>query len=393
MRRNSVIIIPSLNPDEKLIHYIDSLIKSGFEKIILVDDGSSEAGQKVLCEAGSMLECELLVHTVNMGKGRALKNAFNIYCQKYAQDYLGVITVDSDGQHMIQDVIKLDEAFGKYQDTLILGVRDFDEPSVPFKSRLGNKMTRHILKVFIGCANMAGAEYENRQNETACKGRHRHLAGISDTQTGLRAIPNKCIPNYLALSGERFEYETNILIEALRRRTKIHEIKIQTVYVNNNRETHFRPLADSAAIYGLIFTGFFRYIAASMSAFFVDYSVYCVLVSLLCRLPPASKIWIAAVCARMLSSLYNYIVNKTAVFKNTDKQNKTLAKYYMLCVMQTGCSAFFTWMLCSQTGISETAAKLVVDTMLFCISFQIQKNWVFKEKLCPQKEGVKGESV
>lgn len=364
MARNSVLVIPSLNPDANLVSYVKKLIRNGFEKIILVDDGSSPQCKGVFDDVRCLPECDLLVHTVNMGKGRSLKDAFNFYCQEYSDDFCGVITVDSDGQHALEDVIRLDAALEESPDTLILGVRDFDDPSVPFKSRFGNKLTKQVMKLLIGRAEKKEAGQEK---------------AISDTQTGMRAIPNPFLASYLTLEGERFEYETNMLMEALHSHTPIQEIGIQTVYINDNSETHFRPLADSFAIYKLIFSTFFKYMLASLSAFLIDYSVYSLLIVLLGFLPMAPKIWIAAVAARVLSSFYNYTVNMAVVFRNSKGRTKTFLKYYALCILQLSCSAMSAWLMCRSTGISELTAKLFVDSFLFLFSFWLQKNWVFRE--------------
>jgi len=368
MYRNSVLIIPSLDPDERLVRYVRKLIASGFSRIILVDDGSSPQSQPVFQALRTMPECDLLVHTVNMGKGRSLKDALNYYCQKYAKGYLGVITADADGQHTPEDVIRLDEALLKYPKALILGARDFDDPSVPWKSRFGNKMTRQVMRFLIGSV---------RQEEPA-----RHAKAISDTQTGLRAIPNKLIAGYLTLPGERFEYETNMLIEALHVHTPVKEITIRTVYIDENKQTHFRPLADSYAIYRQIFSTFLKYVLASLSSFLIDSGMYSLLIVMLGFLPLAPKIWIAAAAARILSSLYNYAVNKTAVFRARGGRKSTLEKYYTLCILQLCCSAQLVWVLCSRTGFSEIPVKIVVDMLLFFVSFYVQKNWVFREKKC-----------
>ena len=155
----------------------------------------------------------------------------------------------------------------------------------------------------------------------------RHTKTISDTQTGLRAIPNGLLADYLTLPGERFEYETNMLIEALHEKTPLKEIPIQTVYVDDNRETHFRPVADSAAIYGQIFANFLKYTLASLSSFLLDYGIYSLLILLTAFLPIGPKIWLAAASARILSSLYNYTVNKNVVFKSNIRQKNALEKY------------------------------------------------------------------
>ncbi len=149
MLRNSVLIIPSLNPGMDLVSYVTSLVSNGFQKIILVDDGSTDAHKSVFKTLRKFPECEILVHAVNLGKGRALKDAFNYYLNHFSAEYKGVITADSDGQHTVEDVLKLDYLLGQYPDSLILGTRDFSLSSVPLKSRFGNKLTRGIMKFLI----------------------------------------------------------------------------------------------------------------------------------------------------------------------------------------------------------------------------------------------------
>lgn len=365
MSRNSVLIIPSLNPDEHLITYVKELAANGFSDMILVDDGSSPGSQAVFETLRAMPECDLFVHTVNMGKGRSLKDAFNYYCQKYAGRYHGVITADSDGQHTVADIIRLDDALLESPEALILGVRDFDHPSVPFKSRFGNKITKYVLGLFIGRMRQSGGQ--------------RRIV-ISDTQTGLRAIPNALITDYLTLAGERFEYETNMLIEAQHMQTPVKEVQIQTVYINDNSETHFRPLADSFAIYRLIFSAFLKYTFSSLTAFLIDYSLYAMFVYFLGFLALGPKIFLASAAARAVSSLYNYTVNRSLVFSGGGGHKKTLGKYYTLCILQLCCSALLVWTICRYLYLSEVTVKLFVDMFLFVISYYLQKNWVFREK-------------
>lgn len=352
MKRNSVLIIPSLNPDEKLIDYVDALLSEGFERIILVDDGSRE-DLKPIFTTLERRGCDLLVHARNMGKGRALKDALNHYLNRYANECLGVITADSDGQHLVKDVIRLDDAMGEGGDALLLGVRDFDDPSVPFKSRNGNKITRAVMKLLIG-------------------------GSISDTQTGLRGIPNRLCYEYLTLEGERFEYETTMLIETLKKEIPIREIVIDTVYINDNRETHFNPIRDSIAIYRLILSTFMKYAFSSIASFLVDYGLFCLLVALLAGVPQARRIWIGTVVARVLSSLFNYAVNRSVVFKSEGSVRRTMMRYYGLVVAQMCCSAALVLLATKALGWPETGVKPIVDVLLFLVSFQIQRRFVFK---------------
>ena len=203
---------------------------------------------------------------------------------------------------------------------------------------------------------------------------------ITDTQTGLRGIPNPLIFKYLTIYGERFEYETTMLIETLRMRVPITEIPIQTVYINNNQETHFRPIQDSIAIYRLIFSSFFRYTLSSVSSFLIDYLLFCLFTAFFSQWELGGRIWISTILSRGISSFYNYNINRHAVFQKTGHSSRTLIRYYALCVLQLCCSSLFTLSVCRLTNIHEVIVKPLIDGILFLFSFQIQRIWVFGGK-------------
>lgn len=350
--RHSAVIIPAYNPDWKLVDYIRSLISYGFQMIIVVNDGSKADCDSIFDQISSFPECVLLAHAINLGKGRALKSAFNYYLVNYASKYNGVITVDSDGQHTADDVAKVEEVMDAEQEALILGTRNFDDESVPWKSRFGNKVTKNTVKLIWG-------------------------GQIHDTQTGLRGIPNCILPTYLALAGERFEFEMNMLIEALKSHMSICELPIQTVYINGNEETHFRPIADSLAIYMAILGNFVKYTLSSLASFLIDYVLFCLIDHVCGSFSFGSRIWISSIGARIGSSAFNYCTNKRLVFASDARG--TLAKYYSLCVIQLLCSALIVWILCGTFSVSEVIVKPIVDGLLFLISYRVQQRWVFGE--------------
>lgn len=359
-KRNCVIIIPSLNPEEGLIDYVKELKNSGFDKILLVDDGSRNESKFIFATLKTEYGCDLITHDVNRGKGKALKDAFAYYHNenlsgKYS-DCIGVITADSDGQHTVPDVLKLAEALQNCSDSLILGVRDFDDESVPPKSETGNKISRVMLRLFVG-------------------------GDVTDTQTGLRAVPNSLIERFSLLPGERFEYETKMLIDCIKSKINIKEIPIRTVYIDGNKETHYRPIADSISIFKVIAGTFFKYILSSLSSFLLDYGLFCLILFVAGLFIDNAKekvaIWIATVIARICSSLFNYFVNKTLVF-DSQKGMKTLVYYYILVVVQMAASAALVSLTTSCLPIPAQLSKLIVDTLLFLLSYQIQKRLIFK---------------
>lgn len=354
--RHSVILIPSLSPDEKLLPYVEELIGQGFTHIIIVNDGSTKEYDPVFSRLESM-GCIVLKHAVNYGKGRALKNGFNEFLNRFGEDeeICGIITADSDGQHLVKDVVRMDqklEEAGRNKEQLLLGVRNFNQANVPPKSKFGNKVTCFFFRLLYGLK-------------------------ISDTQTGLRGITAGCVKNFLALKGERFEYETSMLIAAVRNQIPVEELMIETVYLENNSGTHFRPLQDSVIIYSILLGEFLKYILSSLSASVIDIVLFSILAA---WIPGLKGIWIATVLARIFSSFYNYSMNRKVVFTSSSGMKDSLWRYYVLCAVQGACSAGLVSGFVSLLHVSKTACKIVVDTILFFISYQIQRRFVFADQ-------------
>ena len=199
---------------------------------------------------------------------------------------------------------------------------------------------------------------------------------ISDTQTGLRAIPIDLIPIFLSTKGERFEYEMNMLIDCKQHHIEFKEVPIQTIYFEKNTSSHFNPILDSVRIYMV----FLKFIASSFSSFLIDIILFIALTFLLKGAIPRSYILVATILARIISSAFNYLNNKRYVFKSLWKSRFTLPKYYVLAVVQMLCSAFLVGTLHGTLPLwHESVLKIFVDTILFLLSFKVQQNWVFKD--------------
>lgn len=352
MNNNCVILIPALDPPEIFLSYIDELIQVGFKDILVVDDGSHQ--KKIFEKIGSLPQVTVLTHPENYGKGRALRTGLAYYKDHYSYDeYCGVITADSDGQHLVDDVLKISKSLAKREDKMILGVRDFNQSNVPSKSRIGNKLTSLGFRVLIGLS-------------------------VSDTQTGLREIPNPLIDLSLSIPGDRFQYETAVLIET-GKVSGFEEIKIQTVYYDENKGTHFNPVKDSIQIFNLLLGTFFRYIFVSLSSFVVDILLFALGTKLL--FPALSvRIPLSTAFARIISGAYNYAMNRKIVFKSDRSVVSSGFSYLMLCIIQCAVSAGLVTAICYLLPLDEVPVKAVVDTCLFFVNYKIQKNYIFKNK-------------
>ncbi len=345
------IVLPSLNPDEKLNMVVEGLLKEGFKDIVIVNDGSDEAHMEPFRQAAVHKEVTLLNHEVNKGKGRALKTAFS-YIIENRKDTMGVVTVDGDNQHTSHDIKACAEKMLNNAGKVVLGCRDFSGKDVPFKSKFGNISTSLVFRLFCGIK-------------------------ISDTQTGLRAIPYEYLSLMCETQGERFEYETEMLFAFKKNNIEFLEQKIETVYIEDNASTHFNPIKDSIKIYRIIF----KFVLSSGTSFLIDYGIFTLLVFLLTNMERGIRLLIATFVARAISSICNYTMNRKAVFKSEAPLKQSLVRYYMLCVVQACASYGLVYLLSHAFGAGsflEAVLKLVVDIFLFMISFRIQKNWVFK---------------
>lgn len=133
-RTDITVVLPSLNPDEKFSGVVQGLVDAGFRDIVIVNDGSTGDHLERFVQAEALPGVVVLHHEVNKGKGRALKTAFE-YVVNHRPDSQGVVTIDGDGQHLLQDIIACSDAMLEYGDQVIMGCRDFNAEGIPARSR------------------------------------------------------------------------------------------------------------------------------------------------------------------------------------------------------------------------------------------------------------------
>ena len=353
----AVILIPSLEPDERLPAYIRKLKEGGFAHIVVIDDGSSEAYQPIFDEVDAVEDTVVLHHEVNKGKGVALKTGYK-WIMENLPDITGVITADADGQHTVPDCLHLAEQLEKGEKALYLGSRDFNLDNVPPKSKSGNKITSALFKLMYG-------QY------------------LPDTQTGLRAFRKEELPFMAEVDGERYEYEMKVLIACSRARIPMIPITIETIYENANEGTHFHPIRDSWRIYKVILGSFFKFMSVSLLCFVIDQILALILRKWI--LPPVGfargsmlNLQVSGWGARLVSSVVNFVLNKNLVFRMKGNAGKPALKYAVLCIAIITVSNAGVWVL-GQIGMADWLAKILMDTMLYFVSYRVQERWVFKE--------------
>ncbi|MGK7378947.1 GtrA family protein [Planococcus sp. 1R117A] len=343
------VIIPAYKPDTKCGSLIKEILAAGFQKIIVIDDGSGPEYAGFFETLSPIPEVTVLRHAVNQGKGRALKTSFH-YILNHQLSYDAVITVDADGQHLVSDMVKIARKLAELPGHVVLGARDFSQKHVPFRSRFGNRFTRLLFRLATG-------------------------AVITDTQTGLRGIPVQHLTPLLSVAGERFEYEMNMLAALRAQKIPLSEVPIETVYLDNNKSSHFHPLRDSYHVYKI----FLLYGLSGGASFALDIGLYWLFIQLWRNEEPQLFIIFATVAARILSSLFNYYINRNKVFGQGSR--KSFIRYYILAAFIMMMSAGSVHFLYAEwLGRGEVILKVFVDTILFIFGFVVQRTWVFRKE-------------
>lgn len=217
------LLIPAYNPDKnfiKLFIQIKELLPD--ITIIIVNDGSNSDIVFKDIKRNFNQNDRIITHPTNLGKGEALKSGFKYIIDNYPLSK-GIITADCDLQHSAEDIIKITNAISNNSNKIYMGKRNFKTNNIPLKSIIGNKFMTCFLNIFYNIK-------------------------LEDTQTGLRAIPTGFIKEILKIKTNDFSFETLMLLKAKKNNIQIEEIPINTIYINKNKNSNFRPMIDSYKI-------------------------------------------------------------------------------------------------------------------------------------------------
>jgi glycosyltransferase involved in cell wall biosynthesis len=230
-----ILLIPAYKPAQILPSLVKSVLAMKEHPIcgvLIVNDGSGPLYEPIFQELRESGRVEILTHACNLGKGAALKTGLNAALVKWP-DAVGVVTADADGQHATTDIITVAQELARFPDALILGVRSF-RSGTPFRSLFGNSLTRQVFRLATG-------------------------KSITDTQTGLRGWPRTACLSALTVPINGYDFELECL---LRTTHELREVPIETIYIENNKLSHFNPILDSMKIYFV----FLRYCGSAVIA-------------------------------------------------------------------------------------------------------------------------------
>ncbi|SDS25776.1 Glycosyltransferase involved in cell wall bisynthesis [Paraoerskovia marina] len=338
---SAVVLIPALEPDHRLLALVADLRRTAPDLSVLVVDDGSGAGYATVFDDVAALGADVVADPVpgNHGKGHALKLGIREVETRYPG--ADVVCADADGQHTVQDILRV--AGHVRPGTAVVGGRRF-VGDVPLRSRVGNAVSRSLFRLVTGLR-------------------------VHDTQTGLRAYPASLLPWLRSIPGERFEYELAVLLQAPRDGVDVDEVEIETVYLDENESSHFRPVVDSLRILAPLI----RFVGTGVASFGVDVLMLLLLQAL------TGSLLLSVVGARIVSGSVNFLLNKFVVFRSTDHRatRAEAARYVALAVSLV--VAGYLMLLGLQTlGVALLPAKLLTDGILFFVGWAVQRRHVFR---------------
>jgi glycosyltransferase involved in cell wall biosynthesis/SAM-dependent methyltransferase len=336
------ILIPAYQPGESLPVLVQALLDLGVRNIVVVNDGSGPEFRERFASL-PLAGVWLVEHAVNLGKGAALKTGMNFALVKFP-GCRGVVTADADGQHHPEDIVRVAARLAAEPEALVMGVRSFGE-QVPLRSRLGNDVTRVLMRVVLG-------------------------QSLADTQTGLRGIPASLIPHLLRLASAGYEFELDMLIACKHQGFPVQQEPIRTIYLDGNKSSHFHPIFDSMRIYFLLF----RFSVLSILTAVLDNLVY-------------GFTWVhtgsyvqAQIAGRLVAMVFNYLGARRVVFHSQQRNAVVLPKYIALVAVNGTVSYALIQLIHSHLGLNAIPAKLTAEGLLFIANFAIQRDFVFTRR-------------
>ncbi len=340
MKNQVLVLIPAFRPADTLLELVSASDLRSLS-ILVVDDGSGEESKSLFSRVAEVPNVRVLHHAVNLGKGAAIKTGLNEALLDL--EVSAIVTADADGQHSPKDILELCEKSDR--NALVLGVRDFGKDDVPLRSRFGNETTRFLFRIMKGIR-------------------------LRDTQTGLRFIPRSLFSALLKVPFDRYEFEMEMLLVAIRKKFPIQEIPIQTIYIENNKSSHFNPLKDSFRIYFV----FFRFALASLASALLDLLIFSTAIATGFAIPAATFM------SRLVSGSFNFLTARRLVFASNSGFWTQALGYWTLAFFLAGMSSYGVEKVVRLGWMRPVPAKLLIETALFLVSFSVQKSLIFSRE-------------
>lgn len=191
----TIAIIPAYN-EEKNISIVIEKCKKYVDKIMVIDDGSTDNTAAIARESGA----DTIINKENIGKTDSLKRGFKKGLEEGAEIFM---LLDADGQHNPQEIpLFIDKIKEGYD--LVIGARKFQPKFMPFIRIFANTTSSYLVSLISGIR-------------------------IKDSQSGYRAVKREIIER-ISITSTRYQSDTEMIVKAAKCGFKIGFVPISTIY-------------------------------------------------------------------------------------------------------------------------------------------------------------------
>jgi len=210
------IVVPAFN-EASVIGDVIADVRSVFDHVVLVDDGSKDGTGDIALRAGA----HVVQHPVNLGQGAAIQTGV-----EYARSRPGAqvfATFDADGQHRLKDVVRMIDRLCTEEVDMVVGTR-FAEPGVSRPPLL----KRIILRT---------AAWLSPSSRSL---------GLTDAHNGLRVF-NKKVADELNITMSRMSHASEIITLAVENHWRVGEEPVEILYTDYSKSKG-QPLLNGVNI-------------------------------------------------------------------------------------------------------------------------------------------------
>lgn len=209
-----VAVIPAYQAAKTIVPVV-AATRSILERVVVIDDGSTDGSGDVARQAGATV----IRFGANRGKGAALRAGFARAMEAGAA---AVVTLDADGQHDPTEIPRLVACREETGASLVIGARGGERHAMTRARRFGNRFADRAISLFAG-------------------------APVTDSQSGFR-LYDVALFEVVRLRTSGYELESEVIVKAIRAGLRVTSTEVRPALIDGHAMSHFRPWADTARI-------------------------------------------------------------------------------------------------------------------------------------------------
>lgn len=196
---------------------------------------------------------------------------------------------------------------------------------------------------------------------------------VHDMHSGVRGIPGRYLQVFYDMKGSDRDFLLGQIMALRRLNIDLVQCEAATQGESSAAHTVRELLKDISRVAML----FIMFVSSSLFATIIDNGVLYFMLSFF-----TNTLWVASLTGRAISSLINFAINHSVVFKHDGHQNikKMFVKYYMLVFPLWGIHVGGLYLFVEVIGFGPIISNIIVGTLVYAMSFLFQRDFVFKNK-------------